>query len=624
MLALADGAAVLRTRLSALLWEDRGEEQARNSLRQAFTALRKVFADHNGFPFVISEEDAAIDLTQISVDVLQLGETTAGSEHSTANEVCWGEPLEGLSLSGQEIEHWLLTERQKISTQYCERLSGKIEDLQAAGDLSSAAITAHALLRADPVDEPAHRVIMQAHIEAGEPARALKQFQLCTDALQSGLGLAPGADTVKLAESIRSDASLGIGAANKNSAPRTAVSKRLALPDKPSIAVLPFSNMSGEPEHEYFSDGISEDIITALSKVSKLFVVARNSTFTYKGRAVDVKQVGREQGVQYVLEGSVRRSGNRLRITAQLTDATAGHQIWAQRYDRVVQDVFDLQDELTREVTSALQVELTAGEQAQLWASGTRNLAAWELTMQIQDLLETHRWEPTVKARQLAKQALAHDDGYAAAWTFLGASHWQEAFNGWSTDPESSYNLALDALNRAHSIDDTNSDVYAHLAFLYLSLQKFEEASDLAERSLALGPSNSLSAATAANVALFDNRPDDMVILLEKAMRLCPIYPAWYVGDLAWAHLLKGQLDTAVTIAQEATDLDPDYIYTYIVLAVAQVDLGHPGKAAAAVKNILRIEPNYSLRIFAESQPFRDTAVTDRHLTGLRKAGLPE
>ena len=146
----------------------------------------------------------------------------------------------------------------------------------------------------------------------------------------------------------------------------------LPVPDKPSIAVLPFTNMSGGQEQEYLSDGISEDIITALSKISKLFVVARNSTFTYKGRAVDVKQVGREQGVQYVLEGSIRRGGERLRISAQLIDAAAGHHIWAQRYDRTVQDVFELQDEITREVTSALQVELTEGEQARLWASGTR------------------------------------------------------------------------------------------------------------------------------------------------------------------------------------------------------------------------------------------------------------
>ena len=271
-----------------------------------------------------------------------------------------------------------------------------------------------------------------------------------------------------------------------------------------------------------------------------------------------------------------------------------------------------------------LGVELTAGEQARLWASGTNNLAAWELTIQIQDLLETHRREETFKARNLAQQALALDNGYAAAWAFLGVSYWQEAFNGWSENPTRSLDLALDALNRSRSIDDTNPDLFAFLAFLHLSMHKHEDAAVFAQQSMALGPSNSLSAATAANVALFCNRPDDVVVLLKKAMRLCPIYPAWYVGDLAWAHLLMNRRKQAVAIAQEAIGLDPEYIYTYCVLAVAFAELGSTAEAAAAVENILRIDPNYSIRIFAGSQPFRDAEVMERHLNGLRRAGLPE
>jgi adenylate cyclase len=290
----------------------------------------------------------------------------------------------------------------------------------------------------------------------------------------------------------------------------------------------------------------------------------------------------------------------------------------------VVQDVFELQDEITRKVTSALQVKLTDGETAQLWAGGTRNLAAWELVIQIQDLLHTHRREETMKARQLAEQALALDDGYAAAWDFLGDTHWQEVFGGWSEDPEHSLGLALDAMNRSRAIDDNNPDVFAHLAFLHLSLHKYEEANDFAQKSLALGPSNPHSAAVAANVALFCNRPEDMVVMLKKAMRLCPIYPAWYVGDLAWAHLLMKRQEKAITIAQEAIGIDPDYIYTYCVLAIAYAELGRTGEAAAATENILRIDPEYSLRVFAGSQPFRDTEIMDRHLGGLRNAGLPE
>ena len=398
----------------------------------------------------------------------------------------------------------------------------------------------------------------------------------------------------------------------------------LGLPDKPSIAVLPFTNMSGDPEQEYFADGVSEDIITELSKISKLFVVARNSTFTYKGQAVDVKQVGCEQGVRYVLEGSVRRSGERLRITAQLIDATTGNHLWAQRYDRVVKDVFELQDEITREVTSALQVELTEGEQARLWASGTKNLEAWETVIQIPEMLFSHRRENVLISRRQAEQALQLDKDYAEAWTMLGLSHWEEVFNGWSENPDASLKLALDAAEHARSIDDSNPNTYALLTWIHLSLRKHDQAFDLAQQATALGPSNSFVTAVASDVALFCNRPNEMVALLNKAMRLCPIYPAWYPSSMAWAYLLMDLREDAIATAQMSTKIDHDYPFNYMVLAIAFAELGRKQEANTAIENLLRIDPGYSLRVFTETQPFRDAEVLDRHIEGLREAGLPE
>jgi adenylate cyclase len=398
----------------------------------------------------------------------------------------------------------------------------------------------------------------------------------------------------------------------------------LELPDKPSVAVLPFTNMSADPEQEYLADGISEDIITELSRLSKLFVVARNSTFTYKGRAVDVKQVGREQGVQYVLEGSVRRSGDRLRITAQLIDASTGNHLWAQRYDRVIHDVFELQDEITREVTSALQVELTEGEQAGLWASGTKNLEAWEIVIQIPELLYSHRRGNVLKARDLAQQALKLDEHYAMAWNMLGQSHWEEAFNAWSEDPETSLKLAADATMRSQSIDDSNPDTFALLTWIHLSLRKYDQAFELGQQAMVLGPNNANAAAVAADVELFCNRPQEMVVLLNKAMRLCPIYPAWYLGDLAWAYLLLDRREDAITTAQISTRIDPDYPFNYMVLAITFAELERELEARTAIESLLRIDPKYSLRGFAESQPFRDSDVLYRHIEGLRMAGLRE
>jgi adenylate cyclase len=399
---------------------------------------------------------------------------------------------------------------------------------------------------------------------------------------------------------------------------------KLELPDKPSIAVLPFTNMSGDPEQEYLSDGISEDIITALSRIPKLFVTARNSTFTYKGRAVDLKQVGREQGVRHVLEGSVRRSGDRLRITAQLIDATSGNHVWAQRYDRVVQDLFALQDEITRELTSALQVELTDGEQARLWASGTRNFEAWEFVIQVPELIYSHRRDHILMGRRLAEQALQLDKNYAAAWTMLELSHWEEAFNGWSENAETSLNLAIEAAATSQSIDDSNPDTYALLTWIHLSLRKYDRAYDLAQQAMLLGPNNSFVLGVAADVEMFCNRPHDMIMLLNKAMRQCPIYPAWYPSSLGWAYLLMDRREDAIASARISCNIDPDYPFNYMVLAIAFAESGRERDAHAAVENLLRNDPKYSLRTFSECQPFRDAKVLSRHVEGLRKAGLPE
>jgi adenylate cyclase len=396
------------------------------------------------------------------------------------------------------------------------------------------------------------------------------------------------------------------------------------LPNKPSIAVLPFTNMSNDKTQDHLADGIAEDIITALSKVSNLFVVARNSTFTYKGQPIDIKQVGREQGVRYVLEGSVQRSGQRLRTTAQLIDATLGHHIWAQRYDRVIDDVFDIQDEITREVTSALQVHLTEGEQARLWASGTKNLEAWEAAIQCPALLHSHRRVDVLPARRLAERALQLDENYASAWAMLGWAHWTEVFNGWADDPDTKLSLALDALKRALAIDDSNPDTLALLAFLHLSLRKYGEARQFIEKAMTLGPNNSFAFGVAANVELYSNRPEAMVPLLKRAIRLSPIYPAWYLGDLSYAYVLMGRLEEAIATANESIKIDPDYIYNYHTLAIAHVELGQIDAARRDIENILRIEPKMSVRTYRDSQPYQDETQLNRIVTAFREAGLPE
>jgi adenylate cyclase len=398
----------------------------------------------------------------------------------------------------------------------------------------------------------------------------------------------------------------------------------LPLPDKPSIAVLPFTNMSGDPEQEYFADGIVEEIITALSKIKKLFVIARNSTFTYKGQAVDVKRVGREQGVRYVLEGSVRRGGDRLRITAQLIDAETGNHLWAERYDRESKDMFALQDEITREVTSALQVELTEGEQARLWASGTKNLEAWELVIQANHLIHRHHREDTHEARRLLEQALRLDENYATAWELLGLTHWTDAINeGWSDSREASLARALEANDRALTIDPSNPDTLASLSLIKLTSGNHDEALALSEKAVALAPNLANNMAIAGVITVYCGKPREALELVRKAMRLCPIYPIWYLYPLTRAYWFMGKTDEAIAAARSAIERDPELSISHKLHAIVLTDAGRDAEAQRAAAEVLRLEPNFSVEAWAARRG-TPTELSIREAEALRKAGLPD
>ena len=300
----------------------------------------------------------------------------------------------------------------------------------------------------------------------------------------------------------------------------TVIGIDLSLPDTPSIAVLPFANMSADPEQEFFSDGITEDIITALSKIGSLLVVARNSTFTYKGKAVDVKQVSREQGVRYVLEGSVRKAGNRVRVTAQLIDATTGHHLWAEHYDRDLEDIFAVQDEITREVVIALDVRLSAGEQARFWSSGTKNLEAWECVRLGMDLVNRGTPEGLREARRLCERALDLDPNYAMAWVVLGWTHHHEVDVGYAAKeiPESALGSALDCAKKALELDPSFADAYSLQSFCHLSRGEHDQAIAMSEKAVALAPNHAEILGLNAVVNIKSGRP-------ERSLRLISVRP---------------------------------------------------------------------------------------------------
>jgi adenylate cyclase len=397
----------------------------------------------------------------------------------------------------------------------------------------------------------------------------------------------------------------------------------LSLPDKPSVAVLPFANISGGKEQDYFVDGITEEIITTLSKVSKLFVIAHNSTLAYKDRAVDIRQVGREQGVQYVLEGSVRSGGQRVRVTAQLIEATTGRHLWARRYDREVGDVFALQDNVAKEIVSALQVELTEGEQAHLAAQGTQSAEAWQLSFEGRDLVHEHHKDTVQKGRFLLEQAVRLDEDYALAWGALAEAHWKEARNeGWSASPERSFELSIEASDRALALDPTNASILAMRSVIMTTMRDFDGALALAEKALRMAHSDANAIALAAITLYACGKAEEAIKQTELAMRHCPRYPPWYLLMLARCRWMLGQGEEAIAAAWSAIKADPLFAQPYIVLAMVYAETGQVLDARKAVENILRIDPKFSALTYLRTLPLCDPDLEDRRRSAFQIAGL--
>jgi len=304
------------------------------------------------------------------------------------------------------------------------------------------------------------------------------------------------------------------------------------LPDKPSIAVLPFTNMSGDPKEDYFSDGITEEIIMGLSKIPELFVIARNSSFFYKGKQVKIDQVGKELGVRYVLEGSVRKAEDRVRITAQLIDATTGGHVWSERYDRDLQDIFAIQDEITMKIMTALRVKLTEGQSAVLSARGTKNLDAYLRVLEARVLVNRLNKETNALARKKSKEAIVLDPNYPAAYFLLGISHFLDIWTKSTDSPRRSLGEAITYLKKAISLDPSYGDVHAFLGFLLVYARQYDKAVAEAEKGVALSPGSANSYAYLGSVLRCVGRSEEAIQAYEKALRMNPFAQGFWLYGL--------------------------------------------------------------------------------------------
>ena len=373
----------------------------------------------------------------------------------------------------------------------------------------------------------------------------------------------------------------------------------IELPDIPSIAVLPFQNMSADPEQEYFADGISEDIITSLSRRSKLFVIARNSSFAYKGHAVDVRQIGRELGVSHVLEGSVRRGGNRIRVTAQLVETQNGNHLWAESYDRNLDDIFAVQDEITRRIVVELSVNLVAGEIDRLFAAGTTNVEAWELTNKACMLVDSLVTDNLKIAEPLLKRALDLDGNYAAAWIELGWVYWEESGKTWGLEPDQSWQLAFDAANKAIELEPSNPHGYGLLGHVYMSHGEMNLALEMSAKSIELAPGDSYSLAFRGDILIEAGRVDEGIGALRKAIRLCPFPPAWFLYSLGIGFHINGENDLALSAIEQSIEREPGAFIPLLWLTSVLLEMGRGDEAKAIARNAISMEPEFSTEKWA-------------------------
>jgi len=400
-----------------------------------------------------------------------------------------------------------------------------------------------------------------------------------------------------------------------------------AAPDN-SIAVLAFTNMSSDKEQEFFADGLSDTLIHVLAQVSGLKVTAKTSSFYFKGMNIKVGEIARELNVATILEGSVQKSGDRIRVIAQLINAADGTHLWSMSFDRDLQDIFAIQDEITREIVVALEVRLSAGEQARIWSSGTKNLEAWECVRQGMNVLDRGTQESVRECLRLCKRALDVDPNYAMAWVTLGWAHHHGVDVGLGHALEESRKIALgtvlDCGKKALELDPSCADAYCLLSFCHLSKDEYDEAIAMSQKAVALAPSHAEILALSANVQNKSGRPERGLELIKKAMRLCPIYPGWYFELLGTAYRLTGDTSSAITAFETAIKNGSDMLSMHVNLAVTLGELGRREEAQTPVAEIQRLDPDFSIKRYMEGLSYRDPAELARFEKGLREAGLPE
>jgi TolB-like protein/DNA-binding SARP family transcriptional activator len=654
-LALHPRQAQSREKLAAMFWGGTAESDARTNLRQTLSSLRRALAGGNGARLLTESDHVALDPKGLVLDVMQFEElvgqaTTDSLEQALA--LYKGDLLDGFSLKEEAFEEWVAAERVRLRMRAIEALERLVADYRKAQDLGRCLQAAVRLLMLDPLREDIHREVMRVHAAQGRLSSAVKQYEICRDILWRELGVQPEPETQKLFHELRlrrensvepavsantrmrEAATLehaGADPAAPTMKPSLMVARGLPIPGKPSVAVLPFDNNSGDPDQAYFANGITENIITGLTRFRDLLVISFTSAWLARDRLRDVEEIGRQLGVAHIVEGSVRRAGNRVRVTAQLVDAATGHRVWAERFDRNLDDVFAVEDEITDVIVATLAGRIEEASRQRSAQKPARDLAAYDYLLRARECMRRYTKQDECAARSYLRQAILLDPNYASAYAALALSHIHEYESSWSEDPRSAIGRALELAQKAVALDETESVAHGVLAYAAHYRDEHDFAKKEIDRATALNPNDYYNLCVKTWILNFSGHPEEGLVCRDLSLRLNPFAPDSCLLAIGVAEYTMRQYDHSAETFGQMSSWD---LLRYACLAACHAQRGQDTEARAAAARALeslRAEFAgetvdavgrwlvYVRRMFR----FRKPDDWKHLLEGFRKAGLP-
>jgi len=624
-LALPAGRAHARNQLTCLLWSDRGHKQAHDSLRQTLSKLDRAISGVGTSLLVKSHDTVALDASAVAVDALEFGSLANSAnveDLRRAHGLYNGDLFDGFGVCDPAFEDWLRFERQRLR----DLATSVLKKLLACEVGTSAVEAAQRLVALDPLQEEGHRALMRLYAEAGEIGIALRQYEECRTILESELAVPPSPETDELYNRLRSQKS----GSRPTGAPPVHDGKQEPLPLAPApwhlpsnklpIAVLPFDSLTDDPAQKHFSNGITEDVIAGLSRFHDLSVRAPSASSALWDKTIDVRRMGRDLGVQYVVEGSVRRFGDRVRIASKLVEASSGDNLWAEHFDCDQQNILAVQDNIARSLIGTLAGRLKAARAVEARRKPPTGLAAYDYVLR-GDALPVGDILAEAEARRMFEKAVELDPTYGFALSLLAYSLSLE----WRCDTTGSdvaLDRALELAKKAVQLDDANSECNHLLGWVYLVRRTFDVAEYYYQRALALNPNSPLNFEGIGEWLAYVGRADEAIKWFSQAKLVDPLFnPAWWWRMLGAAYFNAREYDEAIA-AFSRSPISSDSVQAYIAASHALAQRRESAKEAAA--GVLNLSPSFSASWFASKEPYKQLIDRQHLLDGLRRAGLPE